>query len=302
MALFFKAEKELKNGSDVEVEKKVGDLDKISGVEEIKRIILDYSLKKVKKEPIQFKRASSKFEKYAQKFDALITRSANPSLSDLEREFTQIISSPFQEDEKSTILFTSILANCWESKSVSNLEKEQFIEYIKTKDGRKKLGECLNKYRKAGQFSIKEKAFILVCELLYLTIDQIKLQDDLDSAANIMILSQTFYYELQKPDGKKEKIFLQSGIQNHEFWHEKTFWEKAINSSIEKDLNSQEIAEESEEEKKIRIINIVFGKIGTYSHNMLQFGNEKAEVEKLIDAIAEQRQLPKMFIFSLKVH
>lgn len=301
---YFKAEIEYDSGRNAIMEKNSELVKNISKELEITKQLKEFSSQGLKKELISFIRASTKYEKIVQKFDSLYTKTANPSVIEIERELGSILCGTYQEDEKTektTIFLSNFLSNCWEGKLISQEEKIEFIEAVKSREGRKRLGECLNKFRKAGLFSIKDQAFIALSDLLYSTIDFIKEDNDYDSASNIMILSQTFYFEHQKPDGGKERIYLQAHIQKHPYWHQKEYWEKAINFSIEQDIKSQISEGESEEEMKIRVENTIFGKLGTFSHNMLQFGNDKAEVDKLVDTIAEERKLPQAFKENLKV-
>lgn len=145
---------------------------------------------------------------------------------------------------------------------------------------------------------MKDKAFASLAELLYLTMDQIQREEDIDSALTLMILSQTYFTDQKNAEGIHEKIFLQVALQKHPYWQNVGLWDKAIKGAILDELGPQKF--ESEEDRKMREQNVVFGKLGTFSHNMLQFGIPKQVVETMIFGFAQDRQLPAPFIEALK--
>lgn len=101
---------------------------------------------------------------------------------------------------------------------------------MKEKKYRKYTFACLNKFRISGLFSLDEKSYSTLGELLNRILDEIVLQKDFESAKYCMILSQTFF----KPsiDITNQRIFLQNAIENHEIWKNIEFWEQIIKCNI----------------------------------------------------------------------
>jgi hypothetical protein len=116
-----------------------------------------------------------------------------------------------------------------------------------------------------------------------------------------MILSQTYYCLAKGENGINDKLFLQVGIQNHSVWRSSEFWQKAIEKGLQEDMPEKEKDHiETPEEAMVRQ-NIAFGKLGTFAHNMLQFGINRTATEHIIFPHVVQQGLSPSFVKALKV-
>jgi len=258
-----------------------------------------------------FNRAVSKYNKILQKFEDYYIKGLpidDFPLENARMSPTNLLSTePLNEKEQ--IMQNSIInavASSWDGNVLQPSELEAFKENMKEIKGRKFFAEALNLYRKNGIFSMKETGFSLIINLLCIALDKIEKDLDIENALNLMILSQTFYCEKVMPasagvESKTEKMYLQSGIQHYEFWRKKELWEKAIEILINEELQNTQILKESNEDKDIRISNIIFAKLGTVGHNMLIFGVSKEITEEIILNYAKLKNLSESQQNFLKV-
>jgi hypothetical protein len=277
----------------------------ISKEAEIKKIIETYEIPNDKIEEIPYHKADSKNEKMIQKFDSHYTKGAPVKDFDVEKTYVSISTGASEEEDQSVQVVVSglkkLLSNCWEGKLMNAQEKELATQYTKDAKGRKILADSVNYYRKCGQFSMKEKGYRAVTELLFQALDQAQMNDDIDFALNTMVLAQTFFLEQPNPSGGVIKAFLVLGIQKHPIWNVPGFWTKAINSAIKEELTTQHTQGLSEDERMMIERNIAFGKLSTVAHNMVQFAVDRAEIEKVVLTYAKEKTLPEPFINALKV-
>jgi hypothetical protein len=76
-------------------------------------------------------------------------------------------------------------------------------------------------------FTLENKSFYSIGELLLLSLDDIYTEKDYNSAKNIMNLSQTLYKTATEPN--KPRMFLQNQIEKHPMWGSVDFWQEFIN-------------------------------------------------------------------------
>lgn len=298
----FQKEAALINAKGEKIQQRSEVIGKISKEAEVKRIIEVYEDKQGAIEEIQYKKASSKYDKMVQKFDSHYSKGQPAATFDVEKNLISITTGATEEVEsvqQVVIGVKRLLANCWEAKGVSASDKDIFLEYTKDVKGRRIFADALNHYRKSGLFSMKEKAYPLVCELIFIALNQAQAGDDIDFALTIMVLAQTFFYDQKNQSGGSEKLFLVIGIQKHSIWTTPGFWTKALNVAINEETKG--LPSMSEDEKQMIIRNIAFGKLSTVAHNMVQFAIEKSEIENVILGYAKEKGLPEPFIEALKV-
>lgn len=192
-----------------------------------------------------------------------------------------------------------ILDQCWNGKRPSAAELFEFRETTRQKEARQLFCSCLNCYRKEGLFCISSNAFIYVASLLKELLIQVNEEKDIDCALSLIVLSQTFYCDGKLIDGQT-KIYLQQGIADDELFKKKEFWEQVLEQPLASDKEIC-LGEETVEEQKFREENEIFVKIGTYSHNMLQFGMPKEQVEAISLAYAKKKNLSKEYIDIIQV-
>ena len=307
---YFSKEHEYQVSKSSNLSSKEGAAKLISKEAEIKSIVDKCQTKNPQSDDVPFIRAPTKYEAVYNKFDMYYAKGSPPLSFNLNTAILAgSVGSEEEMDEKDLIGFNIMkktLAICWEGKAITQAEKDEFKEILKTAKGRKSFGEAFNQYRKNGMFAMKEKAYTLVAELLLTVMNQIEADNDVNAALNVMILSQTFYIDhaaaARIPEGSDEKIFLQWGIQKHPFWHNKKLWERAIEISIEEEMAHQPGPEETKAERQLRMSNVAFGKMGAFAQNMLQFDISKEEVEGLIIASAEEMNLPEPYVTALHVY
>ena len=283
-------------------------VEKISKELEVSAIISKIASEPRKIEEIVFTRATTKYEDILKRFDSMYSK--GEPISSFNFEETRIaLQSPERDDSNSAPgsgasprLLKKVLSDCWSSTETAAGKMSEFKEIIKTPLGRRHFCECLNHYRTQGLFSMPTKAFTFAAKLLSSVLDETHKTDDVDCALRILILSQTYYTEITGKSGKLDRVYLQQSIQTHPIWVGKEFWEKAIRASIQEDKDTQVSHKETSEERGLRLQSLVFGKLGTFAHNMIQFGIDKAIVETAIFSHAKENSLSPELIDALHVN
>ncbi len=303
----------------METEAKYGEsVEKISAGKEVEKIVAAVGSSSKKIDDIVFTRAKSKYEDIIEEFSRQFSKGdsiANFNFEDVLNQKKIDETDSFGEDPNGTTgtfsagasptklqrTLKGVLADCWNSTEHSAEKLAEFKEIIKTVNGRKLFSECLNFYRTQGLFSIPPKAFNSVAGLLKVVLDETQKADDIESALRMLILSQTYYTEITGKSGRLERVYIQQSIQSHPIWAGKEFWEKAIRAGIQEEKEQIVSHKESEAERDLRIQSSVFGKLGTFAHNMVQFGILQEAVETIIFAHAKENGLGPEFVIALKV-
>ncbi len=166
---------------------------------------------------------------------------------------------------------------------------------MKEKKYRKVFLTCLNKFRIAGLFSVDERSFSCLGELLNRILDETIKEKDFESAKFCMILSQTFYRVSN--DSNNPRIFLQEAIEAHDIWKQIEFWEGIIKYSIHEEIHNQRSSsfcnQESPDDKQLRIQSIAFGQLLSFTFNMLSFEIPKEKVKDPILIFCKIYKLPE---------
>lgn len=156
---------------------------------------------------------------------------------------------------------------------------------MREKKYRKYFLTCLNKFRIAGLFTIEERSFNFLGELLMRILDETMREKDFESAKFCMILSQTFYRVSNDPN--KPRVFLQEAIESHDIWKQTEFWEGIIKYSIHEEVHNQRAYnaynQESADDKQLRIQSIAFGQLLSFAFNMLSFEIPREKVRDTIN-------------------
>lgn len=167
------------------------------------------------------------------------------------------------------------------------------MKHIKEKKYKRFFLSCINKFRLSGLFTLDEKSYFMIGELLNYCLDEIIKDKDYESAKNCMTLSQTLYKTASEPN--KPRIFLQTVIENHQIWKSMSFWEDftkcnisiysytdLINEEMHNQKNYNIYTFESPEEKNKRIKNIVSTQLISFSYNLLSFNVSKEKIKELV--------------------
>lgn len=143
-------------------------------------------------------------------------------------------------------------------------------------------------------FTLDEKSFTFLGELLLRILDETFKEKDFESAKFCMILSQTFYKVNADPN--KPRTFVQEAIESHEIWKQIEFWEGIIKYSINEEIHNHRsfhnYYNESHSEKQMRIQSIGFGQLLSFSFNMLSFEIGKEKVRDLIKNFSKLYKIP----------
>jgi len=143
----------------------------------------------------------------------------------------------------------------------------------------------MNKYRISGLFTVEDKSFTFLGELLGRILDEATKDKDYECSKFCMIISQTFYKVSADPN--KSRIFLQEAIETHEIWKSTDFWEGVIKYSINEEAHGQKATNtyqnETPEDKQMRIQSVAFGQLLSFSFNMLSFLIPKEKVKDTIN-------------------
>ncbi len=156
---------------------------------------------------------------------------------------------------------------------------------IQRKENRQIFISKINEFRNLGIFLIPEKQFNEIGNIMYNILNYILIDNDLVCVKNVMILSQTYYII----ENEKKK-YLQNIIQKNPIFQSLDFWKQFIQFSIDneireslkKDKNKGVFIFENEEEKDLRINNIIFSQLVPLANNMIEFGLDKNTIKSLL--------------------
>lgn len=151
-------------------------------------------------------------------------------------------------------------------------ERENFISLIKSSVQNQILFlQYLNNYRATGNLNLKELTINIFCEIFLHILMSSK---DFKSIQLCIILSQTYYYEKDKPadnEGEGNKIFMINYMKKWQIFKNKVFWKNYLDGLIDDEI--KKINENKE--KKIstkQMTTSVYSSIFTLTKNMVDFG------------------------------
>ena len=151
-------------------------------------------------------------------------------------------------------------------------ERENFISLIKSSVQNQILFlQYLNNYRATGNLNLKELTINIFCEIFLHILMSSK---DFKSIQLCIILSQTYYYEKDKPadnEGEGNKIFMINYMKKWQIFKNKVFWKNYLDGLIDDEI--KKINEKKE--KKIstkQMTTSVYSSIFTMTKNMVDFG------------------------------
>ena len=177
-----------------------------------------------------------------------------------------------------------------DSKTNSELSQEKYnklMEQLEKRDNRLFFMLSLNKIRAEGNFEICISSFKQLGKIMKFILEKIKKENDFEIMRYIIIMCQT-YFTL---DVANNKLYLIKYIEEDEIFHSKAFWntyfQQIIDSEIEQLIktnhsNFQKNETENENEQTLKITNLVFTKILSIIHNMLEFRVNKKEIKSFL--------------------
>jgi len=253
-------------------------------------------------ENITFKKPKTNSEALLKKFDDFYAKSGSTVAFNYENAVKSIQTGVDEGiDEKTqeiTKTFNKCISACWDGKGISAADTDLFNDLMKDKTNRKLFSESMNQYRRNGIFSMSTNGYKHVSALFKNAANAIEAAGDIKAAKNLIILSETYYYEQKGTEGS-DRIYLQQTLIKHKYFRSEEFWKQIIEEPFEEEVKQEE--EETEEEKYMREINEVFSRLGTYAHNMLQFEIDKKVVETIILGYADKKKLPKTYKDAIQV-
>ena len=202
-------------------------------------------------------------------------------------------------------LFSNIKKDETEINNDINIEQKdiELIEsFLKKHHCKIVFLQKLSKFRVKGNYYLNKKMFEIFSKFFNNILNDIKEDDDVFSAKNIIVLSQTYY---TKENDKK--IYLQEDVKNHDIFKNINFWEKLFNFFIEKETqkykNSKDINEINEnniEDNNNNYSKIAYGQIMTICNNMIEFGLNKNDIYKVIEPKIKYYKLDEDLINNIK--
>ena len=176
---------------------------------------------------------------------------------------------------------------------ITDEEVEEIEKKLEKKQNRVIFIQKLSQFRTLGIFNIPEREYNILSRLFNKIAKTVESDEDYDSAVNIIILSQTYYFTKNN-----NKIYLQNAIMNNEFFKSKKFWETYVNYSIDKEIalskqtdEKNGINTENNKENEEKYSNIVFAQLLPITNNMIEFGLDVNIVEEIIVPIIQQYKI-----------
>jgi len=217
-------------------------------------------------------------------------------INHFQKFFNGICNSVDMVEEKNRYHFRSLCIKLFDdndNESFSKEDQNELINFIKTPEYRSYFLFVLTNERSLGLYKMKEKLFDEIVTILDTILDLAQKEKNFENAKNCMILSQTFFKEVEVDD-EIEKIYLMEYLKKNKWISNISFWKEFIELEI-----SQEKQKFEEEEKKknitpkdSRLKQIYFSKIITHSNNMKMFGFSKSDVISTSDFFMKKYEVP----------
>jgi len=142
-----------------------------------------------------------------------------------------------------------------------------------------------------------------LAEILVNILDMSQKNNDFESVKNCIILSETFYFEKEKDKDKSKKednirkIYLFDYIKYFKWFQNIDFWEGIIEKMIQNEIKkNEEISiknktSETPEEIKMKISNIGFSIVLSYTSTMIAFNISKENIIKIVDIFVKKYEI-----------
>ena len=187
------------------------------------------------------------------------------------------------DDELNNFKMSELIRKLFSNKSEeinSNL-KDTFNDLIENPSLYNTLFIILSKLRTNGTFSQSKALISLLGEGFEKVLINSKKNKLYENAKNIIILSQTYYYE----DEKKEKIYIFEFIKNNKWLKTAKFWRNFINYMLDNDLKR---FDKINEKDNFKLGEVVFSNLLTFASNMKSFEIDKRIIIKILDELFDK--------------
>ena len=163
------------------------------------------------------------------------------------------------------------------------------IELLNDREMRFFFMTSLNKIRAEGNFELCEEPFNQLGKIIKNILEKIKEDIDYDLMRYVLIMCQTYYYL----DHYNKKIYLLKFIENDIIFQSKKFWKGFIGKIIEEEVNKKSTNSNNKNRENNFESNLVFSKLISMIHNMLEFKVDKNKIIKVINYFGEQYKINK---------
>ena len=185
------------------------------------------------------------------------------------------------------------------------LTDKKIDEYLKDRNNRLLFLKKLNEIRAIGKFELNKDCFIklghLMIDILNKINDNIFNSDnnnnlDIEIVRYILIICQTYYYT----NKEKIKFYLDNYLKGNTIMQSIEFWILVFNDLIKNEMEEINNSNLNENEKNNKIKIIVFSKLLTLIHNMIQFKINKEIIEEILNDLSKKYYLTDDEINNIK--
>ena len=185
------------------------------------------------------------------------------------------------------------------------LTDKKIDEYLKDRNNRLLFLKELNEIRAIGKFELNKDCFIklghLMIDILNKINDNIFNSDnnnnlDIEIVRYILIICQTYYYT----NKEKIKFYLDNYLKGNTIMQNTEFWILVFNDLIKNEMEEINNSNLNENEKNNKIKIIVFSKLLTLIHNMIQFKINKEIIEEILNDLSKKYYLTDDEINNIK--
>ena len=187
------------------------------------------------------------------------------------------------DDELNNFKMSELIRKLFSNKSeeINTNLKDTFNDLIENPSLYNTLFIILSKLRTNGTFSQSKALISLLGEGFEKVLINSKKNKLYENAKNIIILSQTYYYE----DEKKEKIYIFEFIKNNKWLKKAKFWRNFINYMLDNDLKR---FDKINEKDNFKLGEVVFSNLLTFASNMKSFEIDKRIIIKILDELFDK--------------
>ena len=187
------------------------------------------------------------------------------------------------DDELNNFKMSELIRKLFSNKSeeINTNLKDTFNDLIENPSLYNTLFIILSKLRTNGTFSQSKALISLLGEGFEKVLINSKKNKLYENAKNIIILSQTYYYE----DEKKEKIYIFEFIKNNKWLKTTKFWRNFINYMLDNDLKR---FDKINEKDNFKLGEVVFSNLLTFASNMKSFEIDKRIIIKILDELFDK--------------
>ena len=167
------------------------------------------------------------------------------------------------------------------SEEINDNLKDSFEDLIENPSIYHTFFVILSKLRNNGTFCQSKALISLLGEGFEKVLINSKKNKLYENVKNVIILSQTYYYE----DEKKEKKYIFEFIKNNKWLKTAKFWRNFITYMINDNLKGFDIVKEKD---KSKLGEVVFSNLLTFASNMKSFEIDKRIIIKILDELLDK--------------